>query len=333
MRTILTAQIEGIRIVGEARTGAEALQLIDHCDIDLMLVDINIPKLNGLEVIRYLRRSHPDTKVIITTAYDDFEMTRTAIHLKADEYLLKPIRTEILVATVQSCIQQLGAGRRSRQVVHRIDDLLEQDAYREAIALVRQHTEWIYTQRECPPRELIVDFAAALTKLAQEKGLHIPDRLAEQVAQLPTAKLDDRDRQQVLSTVMGLADLLFDGASERFGYSSDTVQKVLNYIERNLSKGVTLEEVAEYANISSCYLSRLFKKTLNINFVTYLTNRRIALAKEMLTGTELPITNIALGLSYNGINYFCKSFKKEVGLSPSEYRQQFRPEQGAMLPQ
>jgi YesN/AraC family two-component response regulator len=333
LRTILTDNLDSIRIVGEARTGAEAVQLIDSCDIDLMLVDINIPKMNGLEVIRYLRDKHADTKVIITTAYDYFEITRAAIHLKVDEYLLKPIRTQVLVSTIQTCIQQFGAARRSRELARRIGDLIEQDGYREGVALVRRHTEWIYTQRDHAPRELVQDFAAALLTQAAEKGLKVPDMLAQQAAGLETMSLDDRSRQQVQGLFQGLADLLFDVAGERLEYFPNAMQKALNYIERNLNKGVTLEEVADYANISACYLSRLFKKTLNINFVTYLTNRRIEIAKELLTGTELPVTNIALKLSYNGVNYFCKSFKKEVGMSPSGYRQQFRSTPGGALPQ
>jgi AraC-like DNA-binding protein len=56
------------------------------------------------------------------------------------------------------------------------------------------------------------------------------------------------------------------------------------------------------------------------------------IAKGLLMGTDLPVTNIALELSYNGVNYFCKSFRKEVGLSPSEYRRQYRPAQGGAAP-
>lgn len=325
LRTILTDNIEGIHILGEARTGPEAVHLIETHDIDLMLVDINIPKINGLEVIQRLRARQADTRIIITTAYDYFEITRAAIRLKADEYLLKPIRSQVLVDTVRACIHSLGDGRRSRDLVRRLGELLDQDAYREGAALVRSHVDWIYAQTDHAARELVLDFAAALLKLVEKKGLRVPDTLAQQAGRLGSLPLDSRSRQQVVGIFLGMTDLLFDVAGERLGHAPDIVQKALSYIEQNLNRGVRLEEVADYVNVSSCYLSRLFKNTLDINFITYVTGRRMEMAKDLLTNTDLPITHIARELSYNGINYFCKSFKKEIGTSPSAYRQQSRP--------
>lgn len=325
LRSILLDHVEGVRILGEARTGPEAVRLIDSCDIDLMLVDINIPRLNGLEVIRHLRERHADTKVIITTAYDYFEMTRTAIHLKADEYLLKPIRTPVLVDTVKACLQQLGAGRQCRGVLAQLRALMEENNYRQAVALLRNHVEWIERQRDHPARDLILDLTTGLIGLLREKGLPMPDALAQQVARLRGARIESCDSRAAQGVLFGLVDLLFKKeADQSGGAAASAVEKALNYIERNLDKGVTLEEVADHAHISACYLSRLFKKTLNINFVTYLTARRIELAKELLNATDLPVTTIALKLSYNDVNYFCKSFRKEVGQSPSEFRRQAR---------
>ncbi|WP_114395551.1 response regulator transcription factor [Oleisolibacter albus] len=326
LRTILTEHVDGIRILGEARTGLEAVQLIDQHEIDIMLVDINIPLMSGLEVVRHLRRKRADTKVIITTAYDFFEMTHTAIQLKVDEYLLKPIRTPALVATIQSCILQLGTARHCRVLAERLAELLGQNAYQDSIALVRRHVEWIYaqqgTQQGEDPRSLLLGFSSAVVGLVREKGLTIPDGLSRQIMGLQSLPADDQSAKVVLDVFLGLVDLLFDRDGERFGGSSTTVKKVLDYIERNMMRRVTLEDAAEYADISPSYLSRMFKKALNINFVTYLTGRRIEIAKEMLRETDRSITAIAAELSYNDVNYFCKSFKKEVGVSPAEYRRQ-----------
>ena len=317
LRTILTENLEGVSILGEARTGPEAVHLIDTCDIDLLLVDINIPKLNGLEVIRHLRSRHVDTKVIITTAYDYFEITRTAIHLKADEYLLKPIRTEILLSTVEACLQQLDASRRCRELSARILAQVERGAYPETAALVRRHVEWIYTQPGYALLELALDFAAALVQLAGVKG----PALAQRGAQLRTMLADGCVQDQMLAVFLAMVDRLFDLAGGACApQPPDPVQKALNYIEHNLKKGVTLEEVADHLNISPCYFSKLFKKTMDINFIRYLTTRRMDFAKELLDGTALPVTRIASELSCSDVNYFCKSFKKEVGLSPSGYR-------------
>ncbi|MDV7143429.1 AraC family transcriptional regulator, partial [Tropicimonas sp. TH_r6] len=125
---------------------------------------------------------------------------------------------------------------------------------------------------------------------------------------------------QVQELVFQVVDLLFEAKGQGGTRSSDHVQDVLNFIERNLHKRVTLERAADFAHISPCYLSRLFRKEMDANFVSYIRERRITRAKDLLASSDLPIGNIALDLSFNDANYFCKAFRKEVGLSPSEYR-------------
>ena len=61
-----------------------------------------------------------------------------------------------------------------------------------------------------------------------------------------------------------------------------------------------------------------------MNFVTYLTNQKIEIAKDMLINTDIPIINIALDLSYHEPNYFSKVFKKNVGMTPTAFRRKFR---------
>jgi YesN/AraC family two-component response regulator len=76
--------------------------------------------------------------------------------------------------------------------------------------------------------------------------------------------------------------------------------------------------------MSSYYLSKIFKKETGVNFVTYLTERKIEIAKDMLANTDVPIINIALDLSYHEPNYFSKVFKKSTGMTPTEYRKERR---------
>ena len=77
-------------VIHEASTGKKAIQLIDELNqIDMMLVDINIPLPNGNQVIEYLKQKNTQTKVIVTTANDDFDIVRHMLSLKVDDYLLK----------------------------------------------------------------------------------------------------------------------------------------------------------------------------------------------------------------------------------------------------
>ncbi|MDR1125646.1 MAG: response regulator [Deltaproteobacteria bacterium] len=320
LRSILTDRLAGCTILGEAATGGEAMAFIDRGGIDLMLVDINIPRPNGLEVLHYLRQKSAATKVIITTAHDKFDMAREAIRLKADEYLLKPVRPQILVDTIQSCLNILpDQSRQLRAQMERLSVLLAQDLYREGVMLLREYVNSIYGQQKSVPDQLIRELSDALLQLGTDQGL-APDELRAHAERLRLIRVDRRNRRKVMTELLSVLDALFEVAHENFGHTSDPMQKALNYIERNLFRGTTLEETAEHAHVSSCYLSRLFKKTLGVTFIAYLTGRRMGLAKELLQGSDMPVNAISLELSYNDLNYFCKCFKREVGMSPSNYR-------------
>ena len=81
-------------IVGEAADGLEALGKIDSLLPDIVIMDINIPIMNGLKVIELSRIKHPDTAFVIVSGYDDFSYCRQALKLKITDYILKPVNYE-----------------------------------------------------------------------------------------------------------------------------------------------------------------------------------------------------------------------------------------------
>jgi AraC-like DNA-binding protein len=90
----------------------------------------------------------------------------------------------------------------------------------------------------------------------------------------------------------------------------------------DFKRGVTLDMAAAYVGMSASYFSKFFKKYMGVNFITYVTDRKIEAAKDMLVNTDRPVVNIAYDLSYSETNYFSKTFKKKVGVTPTEYREQ-----------
>ena len=74
-------------------------------------------------------------------------------------------------------------------------------------------------------------------------------------------------------------------------------------------------------NISPYYFSKVFKEESGLNFIEYLTNIRIDKAKELLDSTSLSIKEICVSCGYTDPNYFSRSFKKKVGVTPTEYKE------------
>lgn len=90
----------GYQIIGEATDGINAVNLALDQKPDLMLLDINIPLLNGFEVIQKLKEPLSNTKYIIVSGYDDYKLLRTALKLHTFDYLLKPIHQKELADTL-----------------------------------------------------------------------------------------------------------------------------------------------------------------------------------------------------------------------------------------
>ena len=87
-------EAHGCVVAGEAADGMEALAKIDTLNPDIVIMDINIPIMNVLKVIKMSRIKHPDTAFIIVSGYDDFSYCREALRLKITDYILKPVNYE-----------------------------------------------------------------------------------------------------------------------------------------------------------------------------------------------------------------------------------------------
>ncbi|WP_162990211.1 AraC family transcriptional regulator [Mesobacillus foraminis] len=98
------------------------------------------------------------------------------------------------------------------------------------------------------------------------------------------------------------------------------VEQVIQSMKENYMNDISLESYADMIATNPYTLSKTFKQTIGINFIDYLTELRIEKAKEMLTGTEMKINEIAEQVGYRP-SYFNRIFKKNTGLTPSSFRQ------------
>lgn len=143
-----------------------------------------------------------------------------------------------------------------------------------------------------------------------------------------------RAREDYLPTIMAISDL--DTLKKWFGdkigtathnvsckateKSMSVVETAKEYIQNNYSKDISLDDVSRTVNISPYYFSKIFKEETGEGFVEYLTGIRIEKAKELLNTTEYSIKEICSMVGYADPNYFSRSFKKNVGVTPTEYK-------------
>ncbi|WP_283678477.1 helix-turn-helix domain-containing protein [Lentilactobacillus sp. Marseille-Q4993] len=104
--------------------------------------------------------------------------------------------------------------------------------------------------------------------------------------------------------------------------SYKSLSNAVDYILRNVTQPISLNEVADQVFLSSSYLSRLFKQQLHITFIDYVNRLKIAKAKELLALTNKPVNIISNLVGFSQTSYFTKTFKKLANTTPSAYRKQ-----------
>ncbi len=218
-------------VVGEAANGEEGLAAAQRLEPSLIITDLKMPKMDGLEMIRQLREKGNNAYVIILTAYDSFSYAQTAIRLGAVDFLLKPFH----------------------------DGELEQ-----AVMALRQRME----------------------------------------------------EKKKVSTETWAPD-----TGLKKGDKSKYVLQAMDYIgEHYANPNISVGEIAENLGISEGHLSHLFKKETDDTLLHYLTRYRIHKAMELLKDCRLRVYEVAEQVGYRDITYFSATFKKMVGVSPSEYQ-------------
>lgn len=118
MEYMLKKNFDNIRIVGAARSGKDAIEKAYEIYPDIILMDINMPGINGINAMKQIREKNKNVKFIVVSAFDYFDYAVEAVALGVVEYLLKPVKEAKLVETIQNVLQDIEHERKTmRQVL------------------------------------------------------------------------------------------------------------------------------------------------------------------------------------------------------------------------
>lgn len=313
LKKILTEEFITIQLL-EAKTGREAINHIQqNASLDLILLDIKIPAPNGVEVLQFLRdQKNSQTKVIVTTANDDFDTAKMMITLKADDYLLKPIRPKVLLAAIYRLLNIEPMQNSGEEGFMQCCSLIDNDHYHELCDFFRASLMAKNHNKQA--------VLALLVKIV----MHYPilkktqDHWTSQMVTFITYQQCD----VFYKHISALLQEMYATIQEHASIKRSPLNRALYYIENHLFQPLSLDEVAEHCHVSSSYLSRLFSHELGANFVTYVAGRKMQVACFLLNTTKHSIQHIAFELSFQDPNYFGRVFKKKMGTTPSDYRKQ-----------
>ena len=107
VRSIIEQFASGFEVVGTATSGEQGLELLEQQKVDLIITDISMHGISGLELAQQARLIQPGIHIIILSGYSEFEYAKSAIQVGVDEYLLKPVSITKMTALLQAVRQQL----------------------------------------------------------------------------------------------------------------------------------------------------------------------------------------------------------------------------------
>lgn len=384
-------------LVGEAPDGEMALPMIRDTNPDIVITDIKMPFMDGLELCKVLRVQMPWIGIIVLSGYDEFEYARQCIQLGVREYLLKPISSNDLKEALDKIGKQISEERKSLEHASSLRARMGNDGKFLKEKLIGslfsdeaapEDAENVLKQLAsmgCPvpaPFYIVIDAAFEPTATGQDAVIMLaesnngmvhpsPGRAGTRLLVLGDSLEDTEEKAYSLASSLvqeleragcseiriGIGDiveepeqilqsfksarhirhLLVERKDEsalilgvrEMGDVNEEMPSVINDAKLYMSQHYTdpnlmLPDVAKAVNMSKSRFSAVFSQYTGQTFTEYLIQLRLNRAKELLKTTSYKNSQIVQETGYNDSHYFSYIFKKNTGMTPSEYRAQYQ---------
>lgn len=313
--------------VREAPNGKRALDMIRAEPVDILFTDVKMPYMDGLELADIVSREYPNIKIIVFSAYGEFEYAKRAMKANAVTYLLKPIDINefetVMKNTIRQCEEEAIALQQRRNT-ESID--LQWKRTEESFASgeksgVMEQTRLLLAElakRGTPgiayARYVFYDLITKLFKnYAAENGSGLQRRL-QQLDTCQGAKAIEALMDEVLD------ETLFLGRAADLDVSR-MVQRIIRIIKNQYGEDLSLDRLAEQVGLAPSYLSYVFKRETGKTLIKYLTDHRMEKARQMLDEGKLKIVQVAKKCGYENQSYFNRLFKQTYGITPKQYKE------------
>ena len=328
----------GMELAGEAADGEAALSMLREVRPDILITDVRMPRMDGLELCRWVCREMPDVRMAIVSAREEFACAQEALSLGVRAYLSKPVDAAELRAALARIAGELQE-RRDTNFPHR------------GMPALRAPEAQVLAQYDGPPlaellkyvalsdMEAIVDRCAEVLSVARSERLNdhffvdvilescriVRENQGDPREVIPEAFRARSEGEKVEDMLAFCREILRKAIAFRDSRGSarygGVIRRAQAYIgERFSDSSLTLGDVAAHVALSNNHFCTIFSRETGMTFIEYLTSLRIQRAGELLRGTNMRTSEVAYAVGYNDPHYFSGLFKKNTGISPRDYR-------------
>ena len=348
--------------VVDAAHGRTALALVLGQGVDLVLLDILMPDVDGLEILQELKALAPDLPVIMTTAVKTVRTTVAAMKLGASDYVTKPFQEEELLAATRRALEPRASGLRAPARRNRTDRgaqrsrphrllLVGGDAGCRATLAVTMagaaSVETAGTLVDGLNRMLRFRPTCVVVSVNRSAGeaRRFLGALNAQMPACPVLVVSDDvylgaesvwetlNIRGVVRPPVNTGDLVGrlgtllrpdDSVGGPWPQLGDAVSRTIDYLSHHFDRELTVDGIAEIIDISASHLAHLFRSETGLSVRDYLTRVRVAVAQDLLAGTDENLDAIAARVGFGDTSHLAHVFQRITGRPPSAYRHSAR---------
>lgn len=351
----IIGKISGLKLVAKFQNGMQAKKYLESHPVDIIFSDVRMPVMDGLELARWLSLFRPECRIVLISAYREFEYARRAMNYGVRYFLTKPYRFEEVKGVVSQIVEER---RRSEKSLLWKQDLKCELQEVELYHALMQQTNPIETSlkkklfyaeyKVCLPRETYENrnqsnellrvglanifrwcapLAIPILKEYKDENVYYV-LLAENVEWFPDVSgIQERiiDLMEMTAEVHLLccvdAKEIILQKSEKIEQDEIADQVIIQakeYIAQNLAYNISRTDVATVVHLESSYFGKYFKKKVGLSFQDYLLKQRMEKVKHMLR-QGCKVKDAMRETGYQNRNYFNQVFKQYTGCNPSEF--------------
>lgn len=334
----------GFEVIAQASDGKTGLELYKKYQPDIIIADICMPQMSGLELAQEVRRLSSETEFIILTAYSDFEYAKQAIDFSVASYQLKPIKNSDLISILLNLKAKIEKRRAiEADAVNSSETVSDSDAHFSPFSdeQIKSVINAVKVQDMASIRNILDEYfteaekSGASTKYLIDDVSGFATIIEKEVIQDPTLMQSIFGRQvkpfTEISHMHNIQDIenwlrsfleSIINSTTLYPYlnARPIVQRAITYIMKHYSEKISTKTASDVLLVSPEHLTRLFKSDIGMTFMDYLVEYRISIAIDLLKNTNYKIYEVSNMVGYQNVMYFNKIFKSITGNKPSDYK-------------